>query len=1106
LCAQNWQSFSVNTDTVQNGQYATLKADRNGVLHASFWNEQADRLTYATRNPALGSSWILEEVSPNLAGGLRSALAFDTANVPHIAFYENVFGRAQLRLARRNGPGQWQTQTVSQDDFGEYKKTVITQDGRIQPSLTLTFEPDNRPLIVFFDGKFESCNSTFTNLDVRQVDDFNRPDGANLGRAFVLNTPWVAGTSTTNSTAAIQNGQLNLSAAGASDAHWARLPLNYGLRSDAFLGENKDVITWAFNWKVPFDQAQGWADGQRAAAVVLAATNPDFLTTGQGFALVLDDSEATDSLRLVYFINGLRGERYSITGVPNTTGKELSIKVTYNPFVITNEPNTWKLYVQVGGGVSNPAGLNQVSAQAVYQLGALSVFPAHFGVLAQGNYNGVITFDNLYTSTNPNGLEMMEARPNDTDGYWDIRSFGNIPAFSAANEFVRRCEGNLGARYGEYPVLFSEEGTGQLTLTTFAKINGDLLRFRRQANSSNWDQMANLDSIMAITNDFSTFRRTEMTFEGLSGVRTAGSLYHLTYSFSDWYGRNIVTNFPFQIRHARFTSDGSFLNVRRIYPPVGSSAERSYLGHTSMTSWQNDTLALGFHDQENNTYILGLSYDAGTTWNFTSLVTTAAPDQEAPLAAAAGKLHALYYDRTTDQLFAGERAFAPLNAPWSWIPLTRSSLSGGVVSSVLTPQKNLVIAYSNAPQKALYLAEQQNRTSFIINQVPLQVPSTISALFLTQSPTGELYLAYADETQFRTVLARRTAAGVWNFSTLDAQTTAAYISGSWQGSVLHLAYFDVTNRNLKYVTVDGLNIVRNEIVDTDPTGNGFVGEFASLALFANGQPAISYFDRSAGVLKYALRNELTGQWQQDTVYRATDFQVGQFSQLAIGNDQIPQIGFRFPANNFLMYARRPLGKPWQVDTVLVGTAGNVGAPLVLRLDSLDQPWIAYNIGAETNVVQLVYKSLTGLNRWIPVPVFNNRDQIGVAFSLLLDGWELFIPGRKNRLGAQGIGWLQGRYALPTTDREDDELTIPTEQTLVIYPNPVSDRLTIQGAFSNQVAIQFYDPTGRLVAVPECELVSNTTLSVRLSGLKSGIYLGKLIQANGKSQNFRIVKE
>jgi hypothetical protein len=237
------------------------------------------------------------------------------------------------------------------------------------------------------------------------------------------------------------------------------------------------------------------------------------------------------------------------------------------------------------------------------------------------------------------------------------------------------------------------------------------------------------------------------------------------------------------------------------------------------------------------------------------------------------------------------------------------------------------------------------------------------------------------------------------------------------------------------------------------------------------------------------------------VYRAVGFQVGQFSQLAIGSDQVPQIGFRFPANNYLMYARRPLAQPWQIDTVLVGTAGNVGAPLIMRLDSLDQPWIAYNVGAETNVVQLVYKSLTGFNRWVPVPVFNNRDQIGVEFSLLLDGWELYIPGRKNRPGAQGIGWLQGRYSLPLTDREDE-----AHQALIVYPNPVSDYLTIQGSFDGPVAVELYDLGGRLMALPETVAVSATTLSIRLSGLKPGVYIGKLVQPSRNSLSFKVVKE
>lgn len=103
-------------------------------------------------------------------------------------------------------------------------------------------------------------------------------------------------------------------------------------------------------------------------------------------------------------------------------------------------------------------------------------------------------------------------------------------------------------------------------------------------------------------------------------------------------------------------------------------------------------------------------------------------------------------------------------------------------------------------------------------------------------------------------------AGSWNISILDSAGDVGLYSSlaiDTATDTRHLCYLDYTNGNLKYAQKVGaaawqLQVVDGDVTDGDAINEGDVGYYCSIALNGLGQPAISYYNNSAGDLKLAM--------------------------------------------------------------------------------------------------------------------------------------------------------------------------------------------------------------------------------------------------------------
>jgi hypothetical protein len=126
------------------GQFASLAFDSSDRPHIAFYNDSTKSLMLATQ--LAGGSWFVQTVAgggdDNGDVGRFASLAFDSSDMPYIAFYDD--DGKNLMLAIQEPLGAWDVQTVDdQGDVGQFASLALDRNGI--PHISY-YDADNKDL------------------------------------------------------------------------------------------------------------------------------------------------------------------------------------------------------------------------------------------------------------------------------------------------------------------------------------------------------------------------------------------------------------------------------------------------------------------------------------------------------------------------------------------------------------------------------------------------------------------------------------------------------------------------------------------------------------------------------------------------------------------------------------------------------------------------------------------------------------------------------------------------------------------------------------------------------------------------------------------------
>ena len=322
---------------------------------------------------------------------------------------------------------------------------------------------------------------------------------------------------------------------------------------------------------------------------------------------------------------------------------------------------------------------------------------------------------------------------------------------------------------------------------------------------------------------------------------------------------------------------------------------------------------------------------------------------------ADGSLHVSYYGETTGQLH-----YAYLTE-YGWAHRKLPSLE-------IIPREGKFssLAIDSAGQSHITFWDENSRELKYTSVKPpgdFAPPQTVasgageSQTAMAIDKNDNMTVAFFDETSGSLKVAFKPAGGAWTVQTADG----SFGSVGWdpalaldQDGYPHIAYYDFSNKYLKYVAKDANGWQAPQVVDQQ----GDVGGRPSLALNNLGQPFITYFDWSKGDLKFAYHDAEWG-WQSSTLHG--DGYAGETSSLVLDENGRPHVVY-YHAGHGLLYKYRLSSGAWSPPYLLDGSSGT-GVDPSLVVGGSGSFYVVYYDGGDHDLqfifLRHVHDGLTG---------------------------------------------------------------------------------------------------------------------------------------------------
>ncbi len=297
---------------------------------------------------------------------------------------------------------------------------------------------------------------------------------------------------------------------------------------------------------------------------------------------------------------------------------------------------------------------------------------------------------------------------------------------------------------------------------------------------------------------------------------------------------------------------------------------------------------------------------------------------------------------------------------------------------------------------------------------------------LAVDASGRSHVSYGDGTAGALKYAAEGEDLAWTVEVVDASVSVAdpggQISSSIQvdaSGVPSIAY-NSAGGDLMFARKNG-GAWAIETADTEGSTRGVV----SLAVDAQGNPAISYQDAGEGILRFARR--AGGSWSAEAVDPEPG--AGGFSSLAFDASGAPHIAYFFsagPGDGRLRYAARR-GAAWSIETLADPPGWDAGWAPSIAVDGAGVPHIAYWASGEGALGYVVKSGSTWVHDVVDGPAF---------------GADAAVPGRLTieASGAPSIAYFVApacdvRYAWKSSSGWRRQ-TFASDGELGLYPSHV----------------------------------------------------------------------
>jgi len=353
------------------------------------------------------------------------------------------------------------------------------------------------------------------------------------------------------------------------------------------------------------------------------------------------------------------------------------------------------------------------------------------------------------------------------------------------------------------------------------------------------------------------------------------------------------------------------------------------VGEFNSIACDDGNVYITYRDHTNSN--LKMAESSGSGWDTSTVVENVNPGNS--MIASAGQVHVAYVTSTNQLSYATKG-----DANWTFEQVDTASSFGNEIDIDLINGRACILYYDTVTND-LKLATRG--TSGVWGTTVVDDTTNVSSWWLSLDAEGgdTYHVTYYDPLGQNLCYAFFDGEG-WEYYVLDETggTCSAVVSD--QNGKQHIVYIDLvdTSTHLSYVTNSGATWAQ-ETLDED----GIVGEHSSIAVDADGNVHIAYYDNSNSSLKYA--NNVDG-WNTEVVDNSSAM-MGMSPSLTLDEEGNVHISYHDgDGARTLKYATNA-GGSWDVRTL--DGSGDVGIYSSIAIDHNGKVHIAYLNSAANNL-------------------------------------------------------------------------------------------------------------------------------------------------------------